>query len=267
MIMDLFRLDDCVAVVTGSGQGIGRGIALALAEAGADVVVTARRGDDVEETAKLVRAQGRRSAVLVGDIRGDTSERLAELAVRELGRLDIWVSNVGGGGTTDKKTHELVDTDDDHFRDQIELNLVTAFQGAKAAARNMPNGGAIINIASGAGMRAAPRTGPYGAAKAGMLSLNETLAAELAPRGIRVNAVSPGPVPTEAFVAMLEDPERLDQFASAVPLGRLGTPADIGAAVVYFASQASGWVTGQNLLVAGGRTHRTVAYGENRSSE
>jgi NAD(P)-dependent dehydrogenase (short-subunit alcohol dehydrogenase family) len=260
--MNLFRLDGRVAVVTGSGQGIGRGIALALADAGADVVVTARREGDVEETARLVRERGCRAATLCGDIRGDTSERLAELAVNELGRLDIWVSNVGGGGNDQKKTRDLVDTDDDHFRDQIELNLVTAFQGAKAAARRMADGGAIINISSGAGMRAAPRTGPYGAAKAGMLNMNETLAAELAHKGIRVNAVSPGPVPTEAFVAMLDEPERLEQYAKAVPLGRFGTPADIGAAVVYFASDASGWVTGQNLLIAGGRTHRTVAYGE-----
>jgi NAD(P)-dependent dehydrogenase (short-subunit alcohol dehydrogenase family) len=261
-VLDLFRLDGKVAVVTGSGQGIGRGIALALAQSGADVVVTARRSGDIEETAKLVRESGRRAATLAGDIRGDTSERLAALAVDELGSLDIWVSNVGGND--EKDTRELCDTSDEHFRDQLELNLVTAFQGAKAAAERMTAGGTIINIASGAGMRAAPRTGPYGAAKAGMLNMNETLAAELAPKGIRVNAVSPGPVPTEAFMKMLQEPERLEEYGSVVPLGRFGTPADIGAAVLYFASPASGWVTGQNLLVAGGRTHRTLAYGEGR---
>jgi NAD(P)-dependent dehydrogenase (short-subunit alcohol dehydrogenase family) len=260
--LDLFRLDGKVAVVTGSGQGIGRGIALALADAGADVVVTARRQGDVEETAKLVGERGRRAATLCGDIRGDTSERLAALAVDELGRLDIWVSNVGGND--EKDTRELMDTSDDHFREQLELNLTTAFQGAKAAAQRMSEGGAIINIASGAGMRASPRTGPYAAAKAGMLNFTETLAAELAPQRIRVNAVSPGPVPTEAFVAMLEEPERLQEYADAVPLGRFGTPQDIAAAVLYFASEASGWVTGQNILVAGGRTHRTVAYGQGR---
>lgn len=265
-VLDLFRLDGKVAVVTGSGQGIGRGIALALADAGANVVVTARRESDVEETARLVRERGRRAATLASDIRGDTSERLAALAVDELGGLDIWVSNVGGGGNTDKKTHVLVDTTDEHFRDQIEFNLVTAFQGAKAAAKRMTRGGSIVNISSGAGMRAAPRTGPYGAAKAGMLNMTETLAAELAEEGIRVNAVSPGPVATEAFIAMLEDPDRVDEYAKVVPLGRFGTPMDIGAAVLYFASKASGWVTGQNLLVAGGRTHRTLAYGESRRS-
>ncbi len=258
-MLDLFRLDGKVAVVTGSGQGIGRGIALALAEAGADVVINARREEDVAETAQGVKERGRRTLEMAADIRGETSERIAAATVSELGRLDIWVSNVGG--SDEKGTQELLSTSDDHFRDQIELNLTTAFQGAKAAASRMPEGGSIINIASGAGMRASPRTGPYAAAKAGMLNLTETLAAELAPRAIRVNAVSPGPVPTEAFVEMLDEPDQLADYAAAVPLGRFGTPQDIAAAVVFFASPAASWITGQNLLVAGGRTHRTLAYG------
>ena len=255
----LFRIEGKVAVVTGSGQGIGRGIAWALAEAGADVVINARREADVAETIRGVEARGRRALAMVGDIRGEMSEQIAAEAVEALGGLDIWVNNVGG--SDEKGTFELIDTPDDHFRNQLELNLTTAFQGAKAAASRMGDGGSIINIASGAGTRASPRTGPYAAAKAGMLNLTETLAAELAPRGIRVNAVSPGPVPTEAFVEMLDEPERLQEYADAVPLGRFGTPQDIGAAVVFFASPASSWVTGQNLLVAGGRTHRTLSYG------
>ena len=258
-VSELFRVDGKVAVVTGSGQGIGRGIAIGLAQAGADVVINARREADVAETVRGVEACGRRALAMVGDIRGDTSEKIAAETVAKLGALDIWVSNVGGND--EKGTLELLDTPDDHFRDQLELNLTTAFQGAKAAASRMERGGAIINIASGAGTRASPRTGPYAAAKAGMLNLTETLAAELAPKGIRVNAVSPGPVPTEAFVEMLEDPDRLKEYADAVPLGRFGTPQDIAAAVVFFASSATAWVTGQNLLVAGGRTHRTLAYG------
>ena len=257
--LELFRLDGQAAVVTGSGQGIGRGIALALADAGADIVLNARRAEDVAETARLVRERGRRALECVGDIRGSMSETIAERTLEEFGRIDTWVSNVGGND--EKGTVELLETDDDHFRAQLELNLTTAFQGAKAAASRMREGGVIVNIASGAGMRESPRTGPYAAAKAGMLNLTQTLAAELAPRGIRVNAVSPGPVPTEAFVDMLEDPATLERYAKAVPLGRFGTPQDIGAAVLFFASPASSWITGQNLLVAGGRTHRTVAYG------
>lgn len=258
-ILSLFRLDGLSAVVTGSGQGIGRGIAVALAQAGANVAINARRKGDVEETARFVRAAGPRALECPGDIRGTMSEKIAERVMSEFGRLDIWVCNVGGND--EKGTRELINTSDDQFRAQIELNLTTAFQGSKAAARRMPAGGVIIHIASGAGMRESPRTGPYAAAKAGMLNLTQTLAAELAPRRIRVNAVSPGPVPTEAFVEMLEDPETLNRYADAVPLGRFGTPQDIAAAVLFFASPASSWITGQNLLVAGGRTHRTVAYG------
>ena len=186
-----------------------------------------------------------------GDIH-DFAESLAQAAVDQLGRLDIWVNNVGG--SEEKKVQPLSETSDDTWRAQIELNLTTAFQGAKAAACRMDRGGAIINVASGAGMKAAPNTGPYGAAKAAMINLTKTLAEELAPRGIRVNAISPGMVPTEAFHQVLGISEAdLPAFAAKVPLGRLGTPEDMAAAVVYFASPAASWVTGQNLLISGGR--------------
>jgi NAD(P)-dependent dehydrogenase (short-subunit alcohol dehydrogenase family) len=256
-VLDSFRCDGRVAVVTGSGQGIGRGIAVALAEVGCDVVINARRSADCEETAAQVRAAGRRALVLAHDIR-DYSESLAGAAVAEFGRLDIWVSNVGG--SDDKTVRTLVDTPDDVWRSQLELNLTSAFQGAKAAAARMGDGAAIVNIASGAGMRGSPRTGPYAAAKAGMINLTQTLALELAPRGIRVNTVSPGPVFTEAFDQVLGVSGQLDALARTIPLGRMGTPLDIAAAVVYLASPAASWVTGQNLLVAGGRTERSYQY-------
>lgn len=250
-LLDLFRLDDMVAVVTGSGRGIGRGIAIGLAEAGADVVVTARRAADVEEVAGQVRARGRRAVAMPGDIH-DFAEVLAQAAIDHLGRLDIWVNNVGG--SEEKKIQPLVETSDAIWRAQLELNLTTAFQGAKAAAARMGGGGAIVNVASGAGMTAAPNTGPYGAAKAGMINLTKTLAQELAPRRIRVNAISPGMVPTDAFHDVLHiTDDELPAFAAKVPLGRLGTPEDMAAAVVYLASPAASWVTGQNLLISGGR--------------
>lgn len=255
-ILDRFRLDGMAAVVTGSGQGIGRGIAVGLAEAGADVVVTARRADDLRETARLVAAAGRLAVVVAGDIRADgMNDALAQAALDAFGRLDAWVNNVGG--SDEKATRLLVETPDDVWRNQLELNLTAAFLGAKAAAAHMADGGVIVNIASGAGMRGSPRTGPYAAAKAGMLNLTQTLALELAPR-IRVNAVSPGQVPTEAFrqVLGMAGDERLAELASATPLGRLGTPEDIAGAVVYLASPAGSWVTGENLLVAGGRRER-----------
>jgi NAD(P)-dependent dehydrogenase (short-subunit alcohol dehydrogenase family) len=253
---DRFSLAGRAGVVTGSGQGIGRGIAVGLAECGCDVVVTARRAADCEATAVQVRAAGGRAVVVVGDVRDEGQmERLGDACVDAFGRLDVWVNNVGG--SDDKQLRLLVDTPDDVWRSMLELNLTSAFLGAKAAARRMPEGGCIVNISSGAGMRGSPLTGPYAAAKAGMLNLTQTLALELGERAIRVNAVSPGQVPTEAFRETLaSDPERLREMAEATPLRRLGTPEDIAAAVVYLASDAGSWVTGENLLVAGGRTQR-----------
>lgn len=255
-IIDQFRLTDRVAVVTGSGQGIGRAIAWALADAGCDVVLNARRLGDLEVTAAGVHERGRRSLIVDGDIR-DLSETLADRTVAEFGRIDVWVNNVGG--SDEKTTRALIDTPDEVFRAQLELNLTTAFQGCKAAARRMRPGGSIVNISSGAGMRGSPFTGPYAAAKAGMNNLSQTLALELAP-DIRVNTVAPGPVATEAFDEVLNTAGQLDSIAATIPLGRMGTPDDIAAAVVYFASDASSWVTGQLLLVAGGRTQRSHDY-------
>jgi 7-alpha-hydroxysteroid dehydrogenase len=252
-LLDRFRLDGTVAVVTGSGRGIGRGIALGLAEAGADVAVTGRRADEVAVVAAEVEARGRRALALPVDLREDgSSERLAQAATHALGPVGVWVNNAGGSDV--KTVQPLAETSDDTFRSMLEMNLVVAFQGARAAAARMRPGGCIVNIASGAGMRAAPNTGAYGAAKAGVLNLTLTLAAELAPRGIRVNAVSPGPVPTEAFRNVLDfSDQQLRALAATVPLGRLGTPEDIAAAVLYLASPAAAWVTGQNILVSGGR--------------
>lgn len=256
-ILDRFRVDGRVAVVTGSGQGIGRGIAWALADAGADVALNARRVGDLEETAAGVRERGGRAVIVDGDIR-DLSETLAERTVAELGRLDIWVNNVGG--SDEKDVHALVDTPDEIFRAQIELNLTSAFQGCKAAADRMPDGGVIINITSGAGMRGSPFTGPYAAAKAGLINLTQTLALELAERGIRVNCVSPGPVITEAYLEVLGIENKLDELVRTIPLGRAGTPDDIAAMVLFLCSPAASWITGEHHLVAGGRTQRSYQY-------
>ncbi len=256
-LLEQFRLDDRVAVVTGSGQGIGRAIAWALADAGADVVLNARRIGDLETTAEGVRERGRRALIADGDIR-DFSDQLADRTMAEFGRLDIWVNNVGG--SDEKDVHLLVDTDDATFRSQLELNLTSAFQGCKAAANRMDDGGVIVNITSGAGTRGSPYTGPYAAAKAGLINLTETLALELAERGIRVNAVSPGPVVTEAFREVLGVESQLDELARTIPLGRTGTPDDIAAMVLFLCSPASSCITGEHHLVAGGRKQRSYQY-------
>jgi NAD(P)-dependent dehydrogenase (short-subunit alcohol dehydrogenase family) len=251
-ILELFRLDGRAAVVTGSGRGIGAAIAMALADAGANVVVTARRTAEVAATAAEVRARGSEALEFPGDLRDGITDDLAQAAVDTFGRLDIWVNNAGG--TDNPGVRPLVDTSDAEMRDMLELNLVAAVAGSRAAARRMTAGSAIVNVASGAGMRAAPNTGAYAAAKAALLNVTATMAAELAPRGIRVNAISPGMVPTETFFAALQfSADDLPQLIDTVPLGRMGTPQDMAAAVLYLASPASSWVTGQNLLVGGGR--------------
>lgn len=255
-LVEAARMDGQVAVVTGSGRGIGRAIATWLAGAGCDVVVNARRESDLAQTADAVRSLGREVLIVPGDIR-DRSDELAERALARFGRLDVWVNNVGGSDASTTKA--LIDTTDEVFRSQLELNLVSAFQGCRAAARAMTDGGAIVNISSGAGTRGSPFTGPYAAAKAGMNNLTQTLALELAPR-IRVNAVAPGPVATEAFDRVLNVGDQHDRLVASIPLGRLGAPDDIAAAVAFLASPASSWITGQLLLVAGGRTQRTVDY-------
>jgi NAD(P)-dependent dehydrogenase (short-subunit alcohol dehydrogenase family) len=255
-LIDQFDLTGRVAVVTGSGQGIGRAIAWGLADAGCDVVLNARRIDDLEVTADGVRERGREALIVAGDIR-DLSEELADRTMERFGRIDIWVNNVGG--SDEKTTRTLIDTPDEVFRAQLELNLTSAFQGCKAAAKRMQPGSSIVNISSGAGMRGSPYTGPYAAAKAGMNNLSETLALELAP-DIRVNTVAPGPVATEAFSEVLNTDGQHDAIAATIPLGRIGRPDDIAGAVLYLASDAASWVTGQLILVAGGRTHRTHQY-------
>ncbi len=255
-LIDRFDLTGRVAVVTGSGQGIGRAIAWGLADAGCDVVVNARRMADLDATAEGIEQRGRRALIVAGDIR-DLSESLADQTMAEFGRIDIWVNNVGG--SDEKTTRSLLDTPDEIFRAQLELNLTSAFQGCKAAAKRMKSGSSIVNISSGAGMRGSPFTGPYAAAKAGMNNLSETLALELAP-DIRVNTVAPGPVATEAFEEVLNTAGQLDAIASTIPLGRMGVPDDIAGAVLYLVSDAASWVTGQLILVAGGRTQRSHVY-------
>lgn len=251
-IMSRFRLDGAVVAVTGAGRGIGRGIALGLAEAGADVVLGARREHEIAAVAAEIERLGGRAVAVTCDVRTEAgNESLASAAVETFGRLDGWVSNAGG--SDERIMRQLADTPRSAWDEQVELNLTAPFLGAKAALVHLRAGGSIVTVSSIAARRPSPNNGPYAAAKAAVDHLTITLAAEQAPRGVRVNAVAPGPVPTEVFMEALKlTDEMLPAVAAGVPLGRLGEPADIAAAVVYLLSPAASWVTGHVLVVSGG---------------
>lgn len=247
--MNPYSLEGKVAVVTGGGKGIGRGIALCLATAGADVVVCARTAADVRSVAAEVEALGRRAIAISADVTQEDQVRMAAEAGKELGGPHIWVNNAGG--LPDATPRYLTKTPTDRWDAQIDLNLKAVFIGCKIAAEYIKTG-AIINISSRAAMGGNIKNGPYGASKAAVNSLTQSFALELAPR-IRVNAVAPGPIPTENFNQSTRFPEgRPIEDIIGVPLKRLGTPEDIGHAVVFMASDASSWVTGQCLYVTGG---------------
>ncbi len=252
-ILDQFRLDGQVAVVTGSGRGIGEGIAVGLAEAGAAVVVAARRTNEIEAVAEKVQVAGGQALARTTDfLEVDQIEALADAAVAEFGKLTIWVNNVGGA--QDRTARTILGTPEKAWDNQIDLNLKSVWAGAKAANRAMgEEGGVIVNISSSAATKPSPMNGPYAAAKFGVNSLTMTLAAELAPR-VRVVGISPGGVPTEVLMEYsgLSEQELRERGGANVPLGRMGEPEDIAAAVVYLTSPAASWVTGTTLSVTGG---------------
>jgi len=255
-ILERFRLDGEVAVVTGAGKGIGRSIAIALAEAGADVALASRTQADLDAVAGEIKALGRCALPLAADATDPAAlERLAQQTIAQLGKLTIWVNNAGG--IPDGTPRYLTRTPEENFDAQIALNLKAVWMGASVAARHMAqDGGAIVNISSRSAFGPQVKNGPYGAAKAAVNSLTSTLSVELAP-SIRVNAVAPGPVPTENFDECMgtDTDEKREKLLGmiGIPMGRYGTPEDIAAAVVYMASPAASWVTGQCLYVTGGK--------------
>jgi NAD(P)-dependent dehydrogenase (short-subunit alcohol dehydrogenase family) len=247
----LFDLSDDVAVVTGAGRGIGEGIANTLAEAGAAVVCAARRGDEVEAVAAGIRARGGRAIALATDVTdNDAVEALAQKAISEFGHLDIWINNAGGSPIQTP----LTELDAKEWDATMRLNLTAIWVCTNTAARLMREGGRIVNISSRAAVSTVMGSGHYAAAKAGVNSLTVTYAKELGPR-IRVNCIMPGAVPTEIMMkAMRLEEKDLAMLEKRIrlPMRRLGTPEDLGQAVLYFVSPASSWVTGQILSVDGG---------------
>ena len=249
MIADALNFDGRVVLVTGGARGIGRGITEAFLSAGADVAICGRHkpealpsvdGPDGAKSAEFFPADVRFAAQVNGMIDG---------VIKRFGRLDVLVNNAGGAPFAEAATASP------RFSEKIiQLNLTAALHCAQRANKQMQTqetGGSIVNICSVSGVRPSPGTAAYGAAKAGLINLTGSLAIEWAPK-VRVNAISAGMIRTEQAHLHYGDEEGIARVAATVPLGRLGTPADIANACLYFASPMSSYVTGGSLLVHGG---------------
>lgn len=249
MVLDRFRVDGRVAVVTGAGRGIGAATAVALAEAGADLLLCARHADQLGQVAERVREWGRRAVTVPADLRDlEAAAGLADLAAEELGRLDIVVNNVGG-----TIPHAFLDTDPGYLEDAFHFNVGTAHALTRAAVPHLlaSGGGSVVSISSGIGRYADRGYLAYGTAKAALAHWTRLAAEDLAPT-IRVNAVAVGSVLTSALELVANDPATHEQLVSRTPLRRIGEAEDVAAAVVYLASPAGGFVTGKVLEVDGG---------------
>ena len=247
--VNTFDLAGKRALVTGGNRGIGRAISVALAEAGADIAITSRKGDDAEPFARELRAKGRRSLALLLEVRNAPSIRVCfERLQREWGRIDILVNNAGTNVPTD-----LASLEEDAWDTVVDTDLKGLAFVTQAAAPLLSDGGRIVNVASIYGVLGRVERIAYSAAKGGVVTLTKSLALELAPRGITVNAVGPSLVETDLTRERMRTlPGFREHEVGRTPLGRLGTPQDVAAAVVFFASPAAAFITGQLLLVDGG---------------
>ena len=248
-----FDLTGKKALVTGASRGIGREIAVALASAGADVALVARGREGLAETAHAVTARGREAFVIPADVtRQDAVAQAVAEAITRLGHVDIVVNNAGGSNFMAL----FADLRLTGWEKVMRLNLDSTVYVCQAVSGHLAERGqgSVINVASVAGLIASPFLSPYGAAKAGIISLTKSLAVEWASRGVRVNALCPGWTATDLNRNLWEDQEAGRATVAGVPMQRWGRPAEMAGPAVFLASEASSYMTGQVLVIDGGQT-------------
>jgi NAD(P)-dependent dehydrogenase (short-subunit alcohol dehydrogenase family) len=238
-------LDGKVVLVTGGSRGIGRGIATRFLEAGAEVVICGRNAPE-----RLPSAGERAASFVAGDVRDvEQLDKIVTAVTERHGRLDVLVNNAGGSPPADAAT-----VSPRFSASIIQLNLIAPLwlaQRANAVMQQQESGGAIVNIASVSGVRPSPGTAAYGAAKAGLINLTQSLAVEWAPK-VRVNAVVAGPIRTEQAALHYGSEAGIAAVDATIPLQRMGTPEDVAGACLYLASPLAAWVSGTALVVHGG---------------
>ena len=242
------HLEGKVALVTGGSRGIGRAIAERLGKDGAAVAVNyASQAAEAEKLAGEIESAGGKAFAIRADVaRVAEIVRLFDETIAHFGKLDVLVNNAGTMFT--KPVAAVTEAEFDRI---FAINVKGVFFACQQAAARMADGGRIINLSSSTTARIMPTYGAYVATKGAVEQLTRSLSGEFGPRGITVNAISPGPVDTELFTAD-KTPEQIQRFAQMSPFGRIGKPADIAEVVAFLASDAAAWVTGQNIRVNGG---------------